>query len=313
MGLLDDVLVLTVFAATAAVVAYWLAPSEEEAVLRLRVRDIRLVTQGQKPVAEDVDLSRPLVERLFGPTLERLHRALERRTPQGTVAAARARLREAGDPMDLGTFLALRLLAAAAGFVVVGALLLPAAGVRGGNWMGALAMGVGAAYAGSAVPGFWLGRVVARRKEEIQRTLPEVLDLLCIAVEAGLGLDGAILRVAERHTSPFAQELGHCVKEINLGQPREKSWRNLAERVNVPDVNVIVAAIIQAEKLGASLGQVLRIQADEMRERRRQRAEERARQVPIKLLFPLVIFIFPALFVVLLGPAAIQFFHAMMR
>lgn len=311
IALWDQLLVLTVFAATAAAVAYWLAPSEEEAVLRLRVREIRLLSEGQKPRAEDAELNRPLMERLFGPTLERLHRALERRTPQGTVAAARARLREAGDPVDLGTFLALRLLAGIGGFLAVLLLLTPAAGGRG--WPGSLAMATAAGYAGSALPGFWLGRVVTRRKEAIQRSLPEVLDLLCIAVEAGLGLDGAILRVAERHISPFAQELGHCVKEINLGQPREKAWRNLAERVNVPDVNVVVAAVIQAEKLGASLGQVLRIQADEMRERRRQRAEERARQVPIKLLFPLVMFIFPALFVVLLGPAAIQFFNAMMR
>lgn len=209
--------------------------------------------------------------------------------------------------MDAAAFLTLRLLSALGGGAILGWLFFfgPSAsplapGAR-------LVLWVLGAVAASSLPVFWLGRRIASRKGEIQQALPEALDLLCVAVEAGLGLDGAVQKLSERMPGPLTEELARTLREINLGHSREEAWRNLAVRVNLPDLQMVTSAIVQAERLGTSLAQVLRVQAAEMRTQRRQRAEERARQVPIKLLFPLVFFIFPAIFVVLLGPAVLYF------
>lgn len=296
-------------AAAAAVAAYVLAPNEDEAVLRLRAQEVRLYHRPPETV-EEVELSKPLTQRIFEPWLARVYGILLSRTPQGMLNLTKSRLREAGSPMEVGTFLALRLLAGVLGVLLLGGFGLYGY-VRGGGLGTVIVYAVVGGYAASTIPSFHLSRVAARRKRDISRTLPEVLDLLCISVEAGLGLDGAVQKVAERHNSPLAQELMYCQKEISLGVPREKAWRNLAERINLPDVNVVVAAIMQAEKLGTSIGQVLRIQANDARERRRLQTEERARQLPVKLLLPLVVFIFPSLFVVLMGPAVIQFMQSM--
>lgn len=300
----QTLLLFFTFAVTASLVAYLLAPSEEAALIRLRAREVRFASRPSHAV-EAAALDEPLLKRLLGPSMARLQEILLRRTPQGTRAALRARLREAGDPLDAGAFLALRFYAALASLALVFLMFAPRLlGGEGGVLPLALA-GV-AAYAGSMAPAFWLGRLITRRKLEIRRSLPEVIDLLCVSVEAGLGLEGAIQKVAERYTGPLAQELGYCLNEMNLGKTREEAWRNLAQRANLPDLSIVVSAIVQAERLGASLSTVLRVQAADLRERRRQRAEEQARQVPIKLLFPLVFFIFPALFVVILGPAILQ-------
>ncbi len=305
------IIVLLVFAGAASLAAYVLAPNEEQVLMRMRVRELRLAATDPDAVV-DAELSQPLTRRLLAPMAENLHRALLGRTPQGMRDAIRARLREAGDPMGVGSYLALRLYAAA----LVGLVLILLAGPslsRQWGWPGTLALGFFGGYSASVIPSFWLGRVIAARKKAIQDALPDVLDLLCVSVEAGLGLDGAIQKVTERLPGPLADELGHTLKEVNLGKTREEAWRNLAARANVPDLNVVVSALLQAEKLGASISTVLRVQAEDMRERRRQRAEEKARQIPIKLLFPLIFFVFPALFVVILGPGAIQIMRTIMR
>lgn len=300
----EPLLLFFTFAVTASLAAWLLAPSEEAALIRLRAREVRFSSRPSDAV-EEAALDEPLLKRLLGPSLARLQEILLRRTPQGTRAALRARLREAGDPLEPGAFLALRFYAGLAALALVALMSAPRL-LSGSGGVPALVLGGLAAYAGSMAPSFWLGRRITRRKQEIRRSLPEVIDLLCVSVEAGLGLEGAIQKVAERYTGPLAQELGYCLNEMNLGKTREEAWRNLAQRANLPDLSVVVSAIVQAERLGASLSTVLRVQAADLRERRRQRAEEQARQVPIKLLFPLVFFIFPALFVVILGPAILQ-------
>ncbi len=307
----EYLLLFFTFALAAGFTAFVLAPSEEEALIKLRAREVRFRARAATEV-EEAALAEPLLRRLLGPGLARVKEALLKRTPQGTRAWLRARLREAGDPLDLGSFLALRLYAALAGLAGAWLLLLPRL-ATGLGWLPVLLLGGAAAYAASSLPSFWLGRLISRRKQAIRRSLPEVLDLLCVSVEAGLGLDGAIQQVAERYHGPLADELAYCLKEMNLGKTREEAWRNLAQRVNLADLNLVVSAIVQAERLGASLATVLRVQADDLRERRRQRAEEQARQVPVKLLFPLVFFIFPAVFVVILGPAVIQIIGSLGR
>ncbi len=300
----EALLLFFTFAVAASAAAYVLAPSEEAALIKMRAREVRFASRPENAL-EEAALDEPLLRRLLGPSMHRIQESLLRRTPQGTRAALRARLREAGDPVEPGAFLALRFYAGLAALALVGLMFAPKL-LSGEGGFSALALGGVAAYTGSMVPSFWLGRLITRRKAEIRKSLPEVIDLLCVSVEAGLGLEGAIQKVAERYTGPLAQELGYCLNEMNLGKTREEAWRNLSQRVNLPDLSIVVSAIVQAERLGASLNSVLRVQAEDLRQRRRQRAEEQARQVPIKLLFPLVFFIFPALFVVILGPAIIQ-------
>lgn len=160
---------------------------------------------------------------------------------------------------------------------------------------------------GLQLPEFWLSRTITRRKKALEKALPDVLDLLSVSVEAGLGFDGAVQKVSEKFSEPTSDEFGSFLKEVRLGKPRADALRNLAQRTGLPDMQTFVAAIIQADQLGVSLSKILRIQSEQMRIKRKQKAEERAMQTPIKLLFPLILFIFPTLFVVILGPLVISF------
>src|SRR5690606_20026233 len=156
------------------------------------------------------------------------------------------------------------------------------------------------------LPEFWVSRLGTQRRATLSRALPDVLDLLSVSVEAGLGFDGAIQKVSEKFPDPTAAEFGEYLKEVRLGKTREEALRNLAERTGLPELKAFAAARIQADRLGVSLSRVLRVQSDQLRTQRMQRAEEAAMQTPIKMVFPLVFFIFPTIFVVLLGPAIIQ-------
>jgi tight adherence protein C len=150
-----------------------------------------------------------------------------------------------------------------------------------------------------------LGSKIRKRKKEIIKSLPDAMDLLTIAVEAGMGFDGAMQKVAEKWNNELSRGFSKVVQEMRLGVIRREALRNMSNNMDVPDVTSFVAAIIQADQLGVSIAKILRVQSEQMRIKRRQRAEEQANKAPIKMLFPMVFLIFPALFVVLLGPAVI--------
>jgi tight adherence protein C len=153
---------------------------------------------------------------------------------------------------------------------------------------------------------FYLIKSRARaRQSTIIKSLPDAFDLITTCVEAGLGLDAALARVAEKVHGPFADELSRSLRDVALGKTRRDSLKELGERTGVPDLIQFTNAVIQAEAMGSSVGQVLRVQAEQLRVARRQRAEEAAYKAPVKMLFPLVLFIFPTLFIVILGPAMI--------
>jgi tight adherence protein C len=161
---------------------------------------------------------------------------------------------------------------------------------------------------GYMLPDFWLGRMVAARQKRIRLALPDVLDLLIVCVEAGLGLDQATSRTAEelgKSDSPIADELNVVVLELRAGCSRADAWRNLSERTGVPSVRNVVSTLVQAEQFGTSIAKTLRVYSETMRTQRTQQAEEIAAKTGIKMLIPLVLFIFPAIFVVTLGPAII--------
>jgi tight adherence protein C len=162
---------------------------------------------------------------------------------------------------------------------------------------------IGLPFVGVALPSAWLARRTNDRMMSIRKDLPDTLDLLAISVEAGMGFEGALAIVCENFQSAIAEEFTRALKEMELGLPRREALQNLKRRTNVPELSGFVLAIVQADALGMPLGRVLQTQASEMRNKRRQWARERAAKLPIKVLFPLILFIFPAIMIVLMGPA----------
>jgi tight adherence protein C len=156
---------------------------------------------------------------------------------------------------------------------------------------------------GALFPAAWLNRKVSERKLMILRDLPDTLDLLAISVEAGMGFEGALEVVCQNFTSPLADEFSRTLREMELGLPRRDAFQNLKRRTEVPELSNFVLALLQADALGIPIGRVLKTQAAEMRNKRRQWAREKAGKLPVKIMFPLVCFIFPAVLVIVLGPA----------
>jgi tight adherence protein C len=159
---------------------------------------------------------------------------------------------------------------------------------------------------GFYVPELMLTSRINRRQDNVRKAMPDALDLLTICVEAGLSFDMAMAKVAEKWENELAFSFGRALREIQLGKMRREALRTMAERIGIPEMTSFVAAIIQSELLGVSMSKVLRIQSDQMRIRRRQAAEKRAQEAPIKMLFPMALLIFPSIMLILLAPAAIQ-------
>jgi tight adherence protein C len=162
---------------------------------------------------------------------------------------------------------------------------------------------------GFYVPKVWLSGKIKKRRKSILRTLPDGMDLITTSVEAGLGIDAALARVADKVKGPLGEEFSRCLREMSLGRTRREALLDFAARVQIDDINSFVTAVVQAEQMGVSLGNVMRIQSDQLRTKRKQRAEQEAQKAPVKMVIPLVLFIFPAMFIVILGPAAIQIFN----
>jgi tight adherence protein C len=152
-----------------------------------------------------------------------------------------------------------------------------------------------------------------KRQEALRRSTPDALDMLTVCVEAGLGFDAGLAQVARNTDGPIAGEFARLLREMQIGKTRITAFQDLAARTTVPELQIFVSALVQSDKLGIPLAGVLREQSSEMRLKRRQRAEELAQKVPVKILFPLLLCIFPALFVVLIGPGAIQIAHSLVQ
>ena len=239
-------------------------------------------------------------ERVIVPGAAKLARVVLRLNPRLTIEAIGVRLLAAGmgRTMTPTTFLA----AKGAGAVGGGLVGLIIAGAAGGPTMGLLA-GFALAGLGFTAPGVVVSMRSRRRKEEIRTQLPDALDLLAVSVEAGLGFDGAIAKLTEHTDGALAEEFALTLGEMRIGESRHDALKKLAERTAAAEVASFSRAIIQADQLGISLGRLLRVQATDARLKRQAAAEERAMKSPIKMLFPTVLFIFPAMFIVVLGPA----------
>ena len=248
---------------------------------------------------EELELQLPFRQRVIAPFMNSVFAKL------GKAAKSNDKLRVnlmlAGNPGNLtpAMFTGMRLVLGISLFVVV-FLVGKLAGLTAGSlfqWSGI------AGALGFLLPAMWLGRQIKKRKKLILKALPDALDLLVISVTAGLGFDAALQRVAENWDNELCSEFRRALSDIRLGTARHEAFRAMTVRTGVDDLTTFVAAVIQADQLGVSMGKMLKIQADQLRLRRRQRAEEEAQKAPIKMLFPLVFLIFPSLFVVILGPA----------
>ncbi|HWG57164.1 MAG TPA: type II secretion system F family protein [Gaiellaceae bacterium] len=242
-------------------------------------------------------------ERVVAPATQRLASLALRLNPRVTVDAVGLRLLAAGIGRSVTptTFLAGQALFGGLGAFVGFTIGVGSWGVLGGAVFAAMC-----AAGGFAVPGVLVSGRARRRRDAIRAALPDTLDLLAVSVEAGLGFDGAVAKVTEHMEGPLVEEFNLTLGEMRIGESRHDALKKLADRVATPEVATFARAIIQADQLGISLGRILRVQAAETRLKRQAAAEEKAMKAPIKMLFPTVAFIFPAMFLVILGPAFIS-------
>jgi len=274
--------------------------------------DERLAHFAERPMTlEDEELAKPFTDRVLKPAIRKAALRLGSMLPAKSADKLRFKLAEAGNPSGLGPveFMGLRVLLALS--LAGGSFLLFS--LAGGDSTMLILLPVVLSVFGYMLPGLWLSRKVKNRKKEITKSLPDAIDLLTISVESGLGFDPALMRVAEKWDNALTREFARVLSEMRIGKPKRESLREMATRVNVDDLNTFIGAVIQADQLGVAISQVLRIQSDAMRVRRRQRAEEQAHKAPIKMLFPMVFLIFPALYVVILGPSVPVFLESFMN
>jgi len=259
---------------------------------------------------EQIEMQVPFSERVILPLLQRIGELSSRFTPQKALEDTTRKLEIAGNPgrIEAATFLASRFIVAAflGGLMLMIGLLVP------NRWpIGTIFLVVIIFTAlGFFVPQLWLQSRINARQLDIRRALPDALDLLTICVEAGLGLEAAMAKVSDKWHNQLSLSLLRAIREIQLGKARREAMRDMADRIGLPEMTSFVAAVIQSEVLGVSLAKVLRIQSDQMRVRRRQLAEERARQAPVKMILPLAFLIFPSILIILLTPAMIQLTRA---
>lgn len=264
-------------------------------------RRLEVFVRSLTSTAPEHSKRRSIVQRVVGPSLRSIGGPILRFTPATIIEATRVRLEQAGEPMSIAPaeFIAVRFGVAMVGAIVGVAALValqfaPPIAVAGA---------IPAAVLGYVVPGLFLDAIARSRTSAIRRALPAALDMLALSVEAGLSFDGAVAQVAQRWDTPLSDELRHLLLQFQMGRDRREVLRELGVRTGLVEVVRFGNAVVQADSFGAPLSKVLQEQAGEMRTHRRQRAEELARKAPVKMLFPLVLLIFPALFVIILGPA----------
>jgi len=206
--------------------------------------------------------------------------------------------------IDAATFLSTRFV----GALVFGGLLLLIAFISPNKWpitRTVLVVGIFTVL-GFFFPQLWLQSRINRRQNEVRKAMPDALDLLTICVEAGLGFDAAMAKVSEKWVNELSIAFGRCIREVQLGKTQRQALRDMADRLGIPEMTSFVAAVIQSQILGVSLAKVLRIQSDQMRMKRRQRAEEEAHKAPVKMILPMAFLTFPSIMIILLTPAGIQ-------
>jgi tight adherence protein C len=281
---------------------------EDDSILQSRLEE--LSQKGEQVNLEKLELSQPFTERIVYPLARKLGELAIKFTPQNALNSVSRKLELAGSPpqLDPTLFLSLQFFGAA-GF---GGLIFMVFTIKENPspfseaFLYALAFGLLGFY----FPQLWLGSKIARRQKSIRKAMPDALDLLTICVEAGLGFDAALAKVSEKWQTELSLAFSRVIQEVQLGKLRREALRDMAERIGLAEMTSFVAAIIQSEQLGVSMAKVLHIQADQMRMKRRQLAEEEAHKAPLKMLIPMALLIFPSLGIVLMTPAALRLINS---
>lgn len=266
----------------------------------------RLAEYGDRELPEsleEIEMSISFRERVFLPMVKGLADIVVKFTPQKQLENTRKKIELAGQSTEPTTFFLMRIFMTVI-FGLGGGLL--GFVVMKESFTTALAYTGGAAALGYYFPMMSLNSRIKKRQTNILKALPDALDLLVICVDAGLGFDMAMGKVYEKWDNELALAFGRVLREIQLGKLRREALKDMADRTDVPDVNSFTAAIIQADQLGVSMAKILRVQSDQMRTKRRQRAQEKAQQAPVKMMIPMVLLIFPSIWIVLLGPSVLK-------
>ena len=290
------VVALLCLAGSVYLVAEYVSLPERERMLSFR----RAAAYGRRREKKQPSLQGSLRSRALMPAMEQAARAVLRLNPKMSVETVQLRLLSAG----LGRRVSPMAFLATKGFAAVGGLLFGFLVIGTARGMGTgIAMGAAFGALGFVAPDFVLNRKIRSRQERLSADLPDALDLLAVSVEAGLGFDAAVAKITEQVEGPLGEEFALTLNEMRIGESRQEALKKLAERTGIPEIGAFSRAIIQADQFGISLGRILRVQAVDTRHRRQIAAEEKAMKAPVKMLFPTVIFIFPSMFIVILGPA----------
>ncbi len=272
----------------------------------LMARLAEFTERGDMVSLEELELSQPFSQRVLIPILRAIGEFSSRFTPQKVLEQTNLKMELAGNPIriDASTFLASRFIVAGifGGFLTLIFFISPQSWKLGTTILVVLLFTV----LGFSFPQLWLQSKINARQKEIRNAMPDALDLLTICVEAGLGFDAAMAKVSEKWENQLSIGFARAIREVQLGKTRREALRVMSERMGIPEMTSFVAAVIQSEMLGVSMAKVLRIQSDQMRLKRRQRAEEAAHQAPIKMLIPMALLIFPSIMIILMVPAIFQ-------
>ncbi|MCW5875787.1 MAG: type II secretion system F family protein [Anaerolineales bacterium] len=299
LGLL---IVLLIVGGAAALVFVGLRERQNSDPLASRLAEY--AARGEVASLEEIELSQPFMERVVYPAARRFGEIAQRFTPAQAIIETRRRLEMAGAPrwLEPTVFLASRFVFG----LGLGGLMFLVYSISGDFSLTSVLVILATTVVGFFIPNLLLDSRLTRRKRAVLNSMPDALDLLTISVEAGLGFDAALKKVTEKWDNDLSHAFARALQEIQLGKLRREALRDMASRLNLPEMDSFVAAVIQSEQLGVSMSRVLRVQSDSMRIKRRQRAEERAQQAPVKMLLPMVTLILPTIFILLMGPAVLQ-------
>jgi tight adherence protein C len=308
------VLALILMVVTFVLLAVGLYRSSSKFTVQKRIDQIRT---AEEPTAGE-ELNQPFMQRVVLPMGAGAAKIFRKYTPAEVTDRTHKRLLMSGlyPRVTAPHLLGLCWLSALAALLLILLLLFALAGGRGEVQLGDplnLFYIIVAVAAGYTLPQFVLAKRVRARQEDILYNLPYAIDILSISVEAGMGFDAGVGYTMRKIKGPLAEEFGKTLNEIRLGKPRLEALEDLGNRTGVEELKTFITAVVHASRLGGSITNTLRIQADSIRVRRRQRAQEQAMKAPVKMVFPLVLFIFPALFVVILGPAALSIYRQLLQ
>lgn len=279
------------------------SPKDEDPLAK---RLAEFADSGKQVNLEEIELSQPFVERIIYPVARSLGELAIKFTPQNAIQDIAVKLEQAGNPggIDPTLFFAFRILGLSLGgiFIVLSKVAPHDSYLVSKGWLFAIATSLFGFY----LPQLLIVSRIQARQKEVRKAMPDALDLLTICVEAGLGFDAAMAKVYEKWDNELGRALGRVIREIQLGKIRREALRDMSDRLGIAEMTSFVAAVIQSEQLGVSMAHVLRIQSDQMRVKRRQRAEEEAHKAPIKMLLPMALLIFPSICIVLMTPAILM-------